>query len=269
MANSAMAFCIAYIAVTALFFLATALMGKVFGFEATVFYYGVKFSNAMDKWGRLNITLIYSIGVLVTLFAGIFSAYLFYKLKKRNLVLNLVFVWGMIISGSIISAQGLIMIMGAEEYNSPFYQNLAVVAAWLRIPSLLSNVLAFPFFIFGAFLTLYYSRPFLTMAYSFHKVNKTSRKIKFFVETSLIPFLPGAVIVLLTTFPHNMWVTIVYIAFIGFSLLLSIVALRLQMIKTDEMLRYENLQKINFPLIVILGLMLTFIYLTWQGLHLW
>ena len=118
------------------------------------------------------------------------------------------------------------------------------------------------------FFSIYSSKPFLSLSYSFSKVNKLKRKRKFFLETAIFPFLIGGLVVLLFTFPLNVYINIIYLFAIAVSLVISIIVINLQELKIDEVLRYKSLQEINVPLVVFLSLLVVLFTATWKGLYL-
>jgi hypothetical protein len=264
--NSTFAFASAFVILMGGYYLVTALMAKLFGFDATAYYFGVKLYKNKLSWGRLNISFIYGVGTLFLLVTGLFSTYLFYKFKHKMYVLLLIPLWGMVIGGSMFAAQGIIIALGEGEYNSPFYQNLSVVASWLRLPLVICYLMGIPFLLAGIVFSLFYAKPFMTLAYSYSKVNNTKRKNKFFLETMLLPYLLGSIIVLIFTFPLNIWITLVYLVCIGLSLITSFFVLRFQSIKMDEVLRYKNLQIVNLPVVILFILLCLFGFLTWHGI---
>lgn len=265
-ANSTFAFACAFVILMGGYYFVTALMAKLFGFDATAYYYGVKLYKNKLSWGRLNISFIYGIGTFFLLVASLLSTYFFYKFKEKMYVLLLIPLWGMVIGGSMFAAQGAIIALGEGEYNSPFYQNLSVVASWLHLPLAICYILGIPFLFAGILFSVFYAKPFMTLAYSYSKVNNTKRKNKFFLETMFIPYLIGSILVLVFTFPLNIWINIVYLSCIGISLITSFFVLRYQSIKMDEVLRYKNLQLVNVPLIIVFALLCLFGFLTWHGL---
>ncbi len=266
--NSTFAFASAFVILMGGYYFVTALMAKLFGFDATVYYYGVKLYKNKLSWGRLNISMIYGVGTLFLLLAGLLSTYIFYKFKEKMYVLLLIPLWGMVIGGSSFAAQGAIIALGEGEYNSPFYQNLSVVASWLHLPLALCYILGIPFLFAGMLFSVFYAKPFMTLAYSYSKVNNTKRKNKFFLETVFIPYILGSVTVLIYTFPLNIWINLVYLICIGISLIISFFVLKYQSIKMDEVLRYKNLQSVNLPVIVVFALLCLFGFFTWYGITL-
>jgi hypothetical protein len=264
--NSTFAFCIMYIALVGFYYFLTALMGKVFGFEATAYYYGVKFHKIYNQWTRLNVTFIYGVGTLFLFIAGIVSTYVFYKYKEKQFPFLIMFPWGTVIAGSMFAAQGLIVVLGEGQYSSSFYQNLTVVFAWLQVPTVFTYILITPFFILGFLFTFFYGKPFVTLAYSYSKVIDVNRKSKFFFETVLIPYVLGSAICLIFTFPLNVWINLVYIGYIGVSVLFSFYIIRFQSVKQDEVLHYKTLQTVSIVLIVIFLILMLIGFLTWRGL---
>ena len=70
------------------------------------------------------------------------------------------------------------------------------------------------------------------------------------------------------TFPLNMWLNILYIGFIALSLVIGFIALRFFEVKTDEILRYKNLQIGSLYIFFILAILLGALTLTWRGIYL-
>ena len=268
MLNSSVSFSIAYLVMMTGFHLTMALMGKVFGFYSSTYYYGAKFTVNHNYWTKLSVFFVYTSGTLFVTLFGVICGVLFFKLKERNYVFNLIFLWGMVISSSVIAAQGLIINLGAEQYISPFYQNLTVVLAWLHIPLVFYYAIAGVLFFFGAFCAVYVCKPFLTLSYSYSKVNKLQRKQKYFFETAIVPYVVASIGLLSFTFPLNMWINIMYVFFIGISLLLGFFALPFFEVKTDEILRYKTLQEASIVIFIVLMVLLGLLTLTWRGIYL-
>jgi hypothetical protein len=70
------------------------------------------------------------------------------------------------------------------------------------------------------------------------------------------------------TFPLNMWINIMYVFFIGISLLLGFFALPFFEVKTDEILRYKTLQEASIGIFIVLMVLLGLLTLTWRGIYL-
>ncbi len=266
-ANSTLAFCIAFIIVISVFNLVTAIFGKIFGFDSTVYYYGVRLNQNTTEWYLKNVVIIFSSGTISIFLLGIVFYALFNNLKSKQLVINLIFLWGFVICSSIIAAQGLIMILGDGQYSSPYYSNLAIVAAWLHFPTPIIYLFAILLFLFGVGCAMFYNRPFLQLAYSFSKVNKKHKRLRFLVETAFVPFMLGSGIVFLITFPMNIWLTFIYILYIGISMFITLIFCEFIQVTIDEINRYQNLQTINFFLIIIFVVFVALILLLWKGVY--
>jgi hypothetical protein len=256
-----------------LFALSTALMGKVFGFDSHVSYSGVKFEAGRHRWDKMNVFFIWGSGTFfITIFGGICS-YLFYTFKEKTFLGNLVFLWGSVISFSIVSAQGLLPCLQPGEYLSPFYNNLAVVFAWLFFPPFVLYIICVFFMVFLVFFSIYTSKPFLSFSYSFSKVNKTERKRKYFFETVILPFIIGGAVLLAYTYytyqsVNFIFLNIVYLFCIGVSLVVSFFVININDMKVDEVLRYKNLQKISPILFILFIVILIFFAVVHQGFYL-
>jgi hypothetical protein len=264
--NSTVCFCLAYITVTVAFWFSMSGTAAFFKFNSFVYYYGIRILLNHGRWDKLNVTFIFSTGPIAALLVGLFGAFLFSQLKHIKSVLNVYFAWLFVVGGTIFSVQALIASLGANEYNSPFYQNFAVALAWWRIPKGGVYFLNIPFAAVFVFFATNYPRLFLQFAYSYTKVNKLSRKRKYYMDIVLVPFLIGAVGVTALTFPENMFVHLTYILGILIALLIGFVSVTYIDILKDEALRYKNLQQVSFGMIILLGLAVAGIILTWSGI---
>jgi hypothetical protein len=271
--NSAMSFIIAYMLIMFFYYFVTALMGKIFGFGAQVYYYGIKFELGSLKWNRLNVFFIFGFGTLFLLIMGGLLSFLFTRLKEQQYVTNLILLWGAQIAFSFVAAQGIMPVLQSGEYNSPFYQNLSVVFAWLFIPLPVLWILGFIFAGFLVFISIYISKPFLSMAYSFSKVNKPSRRRKYFMETVFVPYLIAAVTIMIFTYNtfqlmNFIYLNVIYLLCIGISLAVSFFVININDMKVDEVLRYKTLQKLNPVVVGLFIFTMLFFAITYRGFHL-
>lgn len=271
-ANSAMAFVIAYMVIIFLFTLVTALMGKIFGFDSNINYSGLRFDIGRHKWDTLSIFMVWSFGTFFTTLLGGLFYYLFSQFRATVNLANLIFLWGAVISFSIVAAQGLLPCIEPGE-RLACYTNLTVVFAWLSVPIWALYILCFFFMAFLLFFSIYTSKPFLSFSYSFSKVSKTNRKRKYYFETVILPYLIGSGAILMYhsfTYPSvNFHVlNLVYIICIGLSLAVSFLVININDMKSEEVLRYKNLQTISPVLFIIFVLLLIFFTATNKGFYL-
>lgn len=264
--NSTVCFCLAYITVTLAFWFSMSGTAAFFKFNSFVYYYGIRILLNNGRWDKLNVTLIFSTGPIVALIIGLLGAFLFSQLKHIKSILNVYFTWLFVIGCTVFSTQGVISSLGANEYNSPFYQNFAVALAWWRIPKAGVYLLNIPFAAVFLFFATNYPRLFLQFAYSYTKVNKLSRKRKYYMDIALVPFFIGSVVVTALTFPENMFVHLTYMLATAIALLIGFVSVTYIDILKDEALRYKTLQQVNFGMVIALGLAVAGIILTWSGI---
>jgi MFS family permease len=270
--NSAMAFVIAYMLVLFLFSIVTAFIGKIFGFDANISYSGVKFDIGRHKWDQLNIFVIWSFGTFFTILLGIIFFYLFFQFKAAVSLVNMFFLWGTVISFSIVAAQGLLPCIEPGE-RLACYTNLSVVFAWLSFPTWLLYFVCFFFLSFLVFFSIYTSKPFLSFSYSFSKVSKTNRKRKYYLETVILPYLLASAIILTYhsfTYPSvNFYViNVVYLICVGISLAVSFMVININDMKPEEVLRYKNLQTVSPVMFIIFVLLLIFFTAANKGFYL-
>ena len=143
------------------------------------------------------------------------------------------------------------------------YTNLSVVFAWLSFPLPVVYIISAIFCAFLVFFSIYTSKPFLSFSYTFSKVNRTTRKRKYYTETVVIPFLLACIVILVYTKhtypPPNFYIlNEIYLICIGLSLAISFLIINITDMKTEEVLRYKNLQAINPALFVVFMLVLIF-----------
>lgn len=264
--NSAVCFSLAYITITYLGFIMMALAGRIFKFDATVYYFGIKYILYEHKWTKLKITLVYLTYPIFALVFGLFCLFLYDRFKKFKTSLNLYFIWCFVIGTSIFSAQMIIASLGAREYNSPYYQHFGVVMAWWNVPVAITYIMNIPFAIILVFFSVNYTRFFLAFSYSFSKVNNVRRRQGYFMETAMVPFLIGASITTMVTFPMNIFVHSVYIGAIAIAMVIGWLALMYIEVMRDSVLKYKKLQEVNFIFLLALGLIISVIrFITWRG----
>ena len=267
-----MAFIIAYLLIMFLFSVTTGLIGKLFGFDPNISISGVKFDLGSHKWDRLSVFVVYSFGTFFTVGLGMFFYYAFSQFKSKINLANLVFLWGAVIAFSIVAAQGLLPCLEPDEQRA-CYTNLTVVFAWLSFPIFIVYLLCFFFFAFLVFFSIYTSKPFLSLSYSFSKVSKTDRKRKFYFESVIIPYVISCTLILIYihyTYPVENFrvLNLIYMVCIGVSLAVSFLVININDMRSEEVLRYKNLQTVNPVLFILFILILIFFTTTNKGFYL-
>lgn len=264
--NSTVCFVLAYAIITFGGFFSMAMVGRFFKFDANIYYFGIRFMLNGNKWSRLKVTLIYSSYAVFALLFGLLMLYIFDRVKRKPAILNVFLLWCFVIGTSMFAAQGIVASFGANEFNSPFYQNFAVVFAWWFLPVpfvYATNVL---FVVLLLYFAINYPKMFLSFSYSFSKVNKSSRRRQYFIETAVVPFIIGAAATTALTFPMNMFVHGIYLFVIGIALLISWIALFYLEILKDDVLKYKVLQTPGVIIPIILACFVVFIKYFWRGI---
>ncbi|HWB63681.1 MAG TPA: hypothetical protein VG603_09245 [Chitinophagales bacterium] len=265
--NSAACFTLAYIFFTYVQWFAMAFAGHRYKFGSFIYYYGVKFIMS-SNWDRGKVTFIYLIAPFTVFIMALVFLFIYASLRRVKTIVNLFFLWGFVIGTCIFTAQGLMLLLGAYHYDSPYYQHFAVALAWWRAPKfaiyLLSLLLAAMFFYFA----INYGKPFLVFAYSFAKVNKLTRRRKYFFETAMVPFVVGAFITSALTYPMNMSVHGLYLGVIGFALVVTWYTLSYADMLKADVLRYKSLQTPSIPLMLTLIIVCAVVYVTFRGVFL-
>lgn len=273
--NSTVCFMLAYLLITYLWWFAMAAVGKFFKCDAIVYFYGIKFITPVDPvhfWDKLRILLIYSAGPLFSLLFGLLCLYIYDKTKHIKTIFNLFLLWCFFVGTSLFAAQGVIASLGYNEYNSPFYLNFSVVFSWLRIPVFLVYVFNVPFLLILIFFSSNAVKPFLKFAYSYTKINKLSRRRKYFLEVAVIPFILGSLGFVFMKYyiniVHDMFAQLTYLTTLFIGLMLAVYALPHAEVLKDDVLKYKNLQ--TYPIIapILLAVLIALIYIARQGVYL-
>ena len=266
--NSTLCFVAAYVLITYLFFLVTGLTGKLFDYDVDIYYYGNKFLLKDHEWTKISVSTIFMVGPFFVLIWGLFNMYLYFKFRIYEWTFNLFFLWSFVIGTQMFVSHIFISALGYGEYNSPYYINFAVFFAWWRVPLALNYLAMAPFTILGAFFGISVVKAFLSFAFTYTKVNKPSRRRRFFMQVAIIPFLAGAVITTMITFPMNMYVHLAYLGIILTSLVIGWYSIFYLEMTTDEVGRHQGLQRINIPLILFTLIICGGVLLTWRGIYL-
>jgi hypothetical protein len=264
--NSTVCFVLAYVIITFGGFFSMALVGKFFKFDANIYYFGIRFMLNGNKWTRLKVFMIYSTYPLFALIFGLFMLYIFDRVKRKPALMNVFLVWAFVIGSAFFTAQGIIASIGLNEFNSPFYQNFAVVFSWWFLPAPFVYGITILFAILMLYFSINYPKLFLSFSSSFSKVNKSSRRRVYFIETAVVPFILGALVTTAITFPMNIFIHAIYLMVIGLSLLVSWVALFYLEILKDDVLKYKILQSFGFVMLFVLVLVVVFVKIYWRGI---
>lgn len=265
--NSAICFTLAYVLFNYLYWFAMVFVAKFYKFDSFVYYYGVKMILNSSQWNTSKVSFIYSAGPLTCLFFAMLCFFLYRTLKRVASLFNVFLLWGFVIGTAIFVSQGLILWLGGYNYGSPYYQGLAVVFSWWRVPDFVIHLLAIPFLALFIYLSLNYGKPFLLFSFSFSRINKLARKRKYFFETALVPFALGALITTILTYPMNIQVHAINLLTIGTALLIAWYTLTNTEILRGQLLRYNNLQLPSIVLITLIVLVCFLVYFIFRGMY--
>ncbi|MBS1592845.1 MAG: hypothetical protein JST90_00870 [Bacteroidetes bacterium] len=271
--NSGMAFIIAYLTVIVLFYLFTAVVGRMFGFDPQLYVYGIRFIVGRHRWSTGNAIVIWSSGTLFLLLLGRICMALYRTFSERLILFNLVALWASIIAYALAAAQTLFPILADYDETSHFYTNLAIAFNFAGVPVWALYVICLVSLVWLATGVSQIARLFLAFSYSFSKVNRRSRRRKYFVETALLPFVIGSTIILF--FFHQTYQfdnfdlqNLVYTGVILLVLLLALLLAGMTEIGQDDVMRYKNLQQLNAVLFVVMMVMLIGMVVLSHGIYL-
>ena len=267
MANSTAAFVLSFVLLTYLGFWSMALAAKFFKISSVVYYYGIKFILNDKIWTRFNIIFIFASPVVLQLLWAFLSLFLFDKFENRHTIWTLFLIWNYALGIIFASSHFISAVLGFAEYNSPFYHTIAVVFAWFNVPKGFAITALIGASIAMVYLSITTIRPFLRMAFSFTKLNKLSRKRRYYLEIAFAPAIAGWLFCMYYSFPMNFYITALVGLLIFIVQAINIYALNFTQITIDEVLRYQFLQKLSFPLILVTSLILIAIFFIRTGVN--
>lgn len=226
-----------------------------------MFYESFPVTNEPGVWYLKNILIIFTSGVLASLVLGLFGLFFFHRIKRFNIPFVLYFLWLYVWAIAMFCAQGLLALLGLEEYYSPYFNNFVVVLAWLRFPKILAYFLV-PLSVAAlTFLCFFSTRPFISVAYSYGKVNKLQKRRKFFFETAMVPFVMSALFVTALIFPEPFTFTnLIYVGYAALAMIISWYLLFYIDVDREGIFRNEALQKFNSFIVLIFVLVLVVIH---------
>ncbi|MCS6819521.1 MAG: hypothetical protein NZ522_06165 [Chitinophagales bacterium] len=241
---------------------AKAFFMKTFGIKSHLtFYDAFPVTSDPNVWYLKNVLIIYSSGIIATLLLGLAGLYLFHNLKRYDLSFSVFFIWLYVWALNIFCSQALLALLGLEEYYSPYFNNLVVVLAWLRFPKILAYLLVPISIGVLTFLSIYFIRPFISMAYSYGKVNKLNRRRKYFFETAMVPLFISSLFVVAILVPEPFTYTgLIYIGYGLLSMIIGWYMLFYVDIDRENMFRQKALQKFSFTLFGMLVIFLVLIH---------
>jgi hypothetical protein len=249
------------------------LAGRLYKFDAFVYYYGIKFILNSHNWDKIKIATVYSAGPISSLVLGIISMYFYSSSKNSNSLIKVFMLWGFIIGTSMFVAQGVVAALGAYNYHGYFYHNFAVVFSWWHLKPTTIYLINIPLFLMLTYFSINSLRPFLLFSYSYSKINRVSKRRKYFIETAIVPFLMGALITSLITTSLKVPATInmpvhgINLGVIAISLGISWYALTYIEILKDEIIRFKAFQDLNLTYIFLFAVVWMVIFVTIRGVY--
>jgi hypothetical protein len=276
--NSTACFSIAYVIVTYMLWFVTGLAGLSYKFDSFVYYYGIKFILNSHSWTKFKVMTVYSSGPLFLLLMAFGAAFFYNRLKTIKTLLNLFFLWIFIIGISIFIGQLVIGTLGINNYNSIYYQGLAVSFSWLRIPKFLLYILDVLAFFMLVYVGMNSARPFMVFSFSYSKINNLTRRRRYFFETAVVPFILGTLITIVAIFPKELTAKnvlillasthLIYIAIMAAILGIGWLSLAYMEMSKQDLVRYKSLQIPNIMAILFVLVLWAYVYVTFRGIYL-
>ena len=276
--NSTACFSLAYVLLTYLLWLITGVTGMLYKFDSFVYYYGIKFILNDHAWDKVKVAMVYTSGPTFILMLAFLSLLLFSRMKQIRTMLNVFFLWIFIIGISIFLSQFIIAAFGLYNYNSIYYQGLAVSFAWLRTPVSVIYALNVIVVLLIVYLGVNCARPFLVFSFSFSKVNNLERRRKYFFEIALVPYIMGSLVTIIAIFPKEIAAKnvlillasthLIYIVVVGAILGIGWLSLSYIEMSKPDLVRYKSLQVPSVGALLFMIISWATIYITFRGVYL-
>lgn len=193
--NSVGLYIIAYILVHLVYQLAVLVMASHWKLDSVLFYYDLAFNDYSPLWTRSNIILVTFAGPMISLFIG-FIFYRFITTRPKIKGFSKLFaMW--------IALHGFNLFFGAFASGVSFDQGFGYVPAWLYW-NVFWQIFVSLVFLFTLGIIGYFSASkFLDTSNSAYRIRPENRT-KFLLFQVILPWIIGAVILLLVKIPNNM-----------------------------------------------------------------
>lgn len=260
--NSAVCSAMAYLVVLFTCGATKSFVEKLYDIKSKlVFYESFPISKETDIWYLKNIVIVFSSGILASVVVGLLGLLVFHRLKHFNIPSAIFFLWLYVWAIAMFCAQGLLALLGLEEYYSPYFNNLVIVLAWLHVPKIFAYILMPLSIGLLTFLCFFSTRPFISMAYSYGKVNKLEKRRKYFVEVAVVPFIISALFVTALILPEPFTYTnLIYVGYGALGIVISWYLLFYVDVDREGVFRNEALQRFNLFIVLMFALVMAAIY---------
>jgi hypothetical protein len=266
--NSTACFSVAYILLTYLFWFGMGVAGLIARFDSFIYYYGIKIILNDQNWSKLKVSFIFFAGPGLCLGLGLLCLFLFNRLKKFNNAINIFLLWMFVIGTTMFTSETVVATLGTHHYASPYYKGFAVIFSWWHLPRPVVYLFALPLLFLFLFFCVKYAKPFVITAFSYSKVNTEGRRKRYFIETAIIPFILGAVVTSVVTYPMNLEIHAIYITMIALSMLIGWFSLTYIKVSKEELVRYEAMKTLNPFFLFLLLMAISLVFIGWKGINL-
>jgi hypothetical protein len=268
--NSSLCSALAYLTVLFTCGAAKSFTETLFHIRSNLLYYeSFPIVNDPNDWYLKNILIIFSSGIMASFLVGWLGLFSFHRLKGLDIPISLYFLWLFVWGSAMFCAQGLLALLGLEEYYSPYFNNFVIMLAWLGFPKILAYFLVPVSVAVLTVLSFFSTKPFISIAFSYGKVNKLEKRRGFFFETAMVPFFISALFVTGLIVPEPFTYThLIYVAYAALSMIIGWYLLFYIDVNRETIFRNHALQKVNLLIIILFVFAIAAIYWKLQyGIH--
>lgn len=263
--NSTLCFAIASFLLIFGHFLVISLLAQHYNINTTIYLNEIHFSAPKNYWFPKNVAIIYGSSFVFYFVTAVIAFILYRKLEQFDVPAKLVLVWLYVLGISFFAAQGIIAVIGVNDFESPFYQELGVAFAWLYVNDILALIFALLLMGIYAFACIPTPKAFLQFAYSFRKVSKLKARRKYFFEVAAVPFVIGTLLITTLILPSTYtYLFAIQVIYTSIFLLIGWYMLFYTDIDREELRRHQKLEKVNLFLVIIIGLIAVAAYFLYE-----
>lgn len=266
--GSSLIFASVYLVLYLLYQAATAAAASYFGLGPVLYIDRISYDNG-HLWWPHAVKRTYLIGAVFMGFLGVAFYVLYALLRKSFIFVRLFFLWASVIAFSML-AQRLIgvLVSGNFEFRKlgELGFELAVFGAYLYFEPQTFWMMATLGFILLGIVGFLIGKPFLQTAWSTEQIGDERSRFAFLKHQVMFPFVIGAGVVILLTFPDNIISNAMGMSCVALSLMFAIV--RGMMLGPMAIPRQRNWER--WPLVPV-GILLSTLFIIWvvlrDGLH--
>ncbi|MFN8288229.1 MAG: hypothetical protein U0V74_15850 [Chitinophagales bacterium] len=141
------------------------------------------------RWSLPRVIVVYSAGPLICILLIMIGNSIYHTWEKMVNQYKLLFLWIVVASLNLITANMIEAPIGLESTTFPFYRSFAILGAWFRLGSAPLLVVMFAGFILNVLGGYFFSYRFLEYSHSSKLIHHRSGKVYVFFQVFILPII--------------------------------------------------------------------------------